>query len=153
MVNPGVEVATIASTHADAVVLDEAQYRSGQGPCLSAIATSQVVASRDLATDDRWPEFRASLDLLPMHSALASPVSDSRRGFVIGSLNNYGQRPEAFGKEDTELAVLLTADLGALLTLALDASSAGRRVVELGQAVESRDVIGQAKGILWSDNG
>jgi hypothetical protein len=79
---------------------------------------------------------------------LCVPVIDERRDVVLGSLNHYSRAADGFADVDAECAVLLAAHLGAVLALALDAASAGRRVIELGQAVQTRDVIGQAKGIL-----
>jgi AmiR/NasT family two-component response regulator len=54
----------------------------------------------------------------------------------------------AFDGEDADTAILLTAHLGVLLSLASMTAEANTRALQLADAVSSRDVIGQAKGIL-----
>ena len=55
---------------------------------------------------------------------------------------------EAFTSEDADTAILLTAHLGVLLRLAVMTFEANTLVNQLTEAVTTRDVIGQAKGIL-----
>lgn len=143
------EVATtLASSGRIAVEADLAQYRSQDGPCLEAIRTLQLVLADDLGDDARWPDFvRTAPD--SVRSVMSLPIADRRTAAApFGSLNSYGLDVEAFDGDDADTAILLTAHLSVLLALFDDAREADGRATQLADAVESRDVIGQAKGIL-----
>lgn len=139
---------TLASTSQVALDVDAAQYQAADGPCLQAIRTLQLVVSADLAQEVRWPAFVAAAPT-EVRSVLSSPVPDYRpAGTNFGSLNTYGFQANAFDDEGADTAILLTAHLGVLLQLARTATEASQRAAQLSVAVTSRDVIGQAKGIL-----
>src|SRR5690348_2008857 len=54
----GGDVATIALTDQRMSALDDAQYESGQGPCLSVLDGADPVALEDATrADDRWEHF------------------------------------------------------------------------------------------------
>jgi GAF domain-containing protein len=141
-------VTTVASTGLAADELDQAQYETAEGPCLQAIRTLELVICDDLSRDDRWPAFVAAARG-SARSAMATPVADDLRpDSPFGSLNSYAQQAFAFHGEDVDTAMLLTAHLGVLLCLARTTSESTDRAVQLAEAVNTRDVIGQAKGIL-----
>jgi hypothetical protein len=143
-------VTTIAASHPVADELDQVQYRTSQGPCLEAIATLQAVISDDLSRDERWPAFVAEASR-SASSAMATPVLDDRpMRSTFGSLNAYGTRAAAFDQEDADVAMLLTAHLAILLRLVATAQESTVRAAQLSEAVVTRDVIGQAKGILMA---
>ena len=48
---------TLASSSPAALKLDEIQYAYGDGPCLTAARTQDLVHVRDTQTDDRWPRY------------------------------------------------------------------------------------------------
>lgn len=143
-------VTTIAATSPLANELDQVQYRTSQGPCLQAIRTLEAVISDDLSHDERWPAFVAEA-ARSVSSAMATPVLDDRATKTsFGSLNAYGTNTGAFDQDDQDTAVLLTAHLGVLLRLMATAQESSVRAAQLSDAVLSRDVIGQAKGILMA---
>src|SRR3712207_993781 len=49
--------ATAAASDSYALEVDQIQYRSGQGPCLSALDTRKAQKIDDVSEDSRWPEF------------------------------------------------------------------------------------------------
>ena len=62
---------------------DQLQYEYGEGPCLEAIATSNVTVAQDLRTDSRWPRFaRAMVDQTPARSILSYQLflTEQQRG-------------------------------------------------------------------------
>lgn len=150
MVRPRGEVTTPAASgpSGPGLALDLAQYETGEGPCLDAIASEAVVTTPDVTADPRWTGLRPRIVDTPCKSVLSVPVMDERRGIALGALNLYSYSVDGFTPADAECAVLLSAHLGAVMALVLDAAAAGRRVIELGHALQTRDVIGQAKGIL-----
>jgi hypothetical protein len=150
-IREGTTIRTAASTQMIAAGLDQVQYASGQGPCLEAMDTNGVVVSDDLAADTQWPAFAAAAVAVAAGSVLCAPVPDpGGEPTATGAMNHYGTAPAAFDEEAAQIATLLTAHLAALLAVA--ASAAGQ-IEHLGQAVQARDVIGQAKGILMERHG
>jgi GAF domain-containing protein len=119
--------------------LDELQRRTGSGPCIDAAVRQTVIAVEDTAADDRWPEFAAAATSLGVASVLCAPLWLNNRR--IGTLSLFAPKPYAFG--DTELHLTELFATHAALALA---EAQGRE--QWNAALASRDVIGQAKGIL-----
>jgi GAF domain-containing protein len=120
-------------------VLDEWQQRAGAGPCFDAARQQAVVIIDDTGTDARWPEFGSLAGQQGVCSMLCVPLWVDRRR--LGTLSLYAKAAYAFGEPDRRIAALYA-------TLAALALADGQRVANLTVALESRDLIGQAKGIL-----
>ncbi|MDY6997329.1 MAG: GAF and ANTAR domain-containing protein [Actinomycetota bacterium] len=119
--------------------LDELQKRTGIGPCIDASRDQAVVTVGDMAAESRWPNFVAAATGLGISSMLCVPLwVDDRR---LGSLSLYGESPEVFGDGAKRLAELYATHAAIALADAL-------RTEQLRRAMASRDVIGQAKGVL-----
>lgn len=137
------EVITPVVSQPLARAIDQAQVAAGGGPCLSAMESRTTVVAEDLATDDRWPAFRARATRLGVRSVVAYPLyvhlpdGHPRR---LGALNLYGFSPGP-GPETIQLGELFAAHCATALHAEMNRT--GLRV-----ALERRDVIGQAKGIL-----
>lgn len=134
---------TLGSTDPRASSADEAQYATDEGPCLHAIRHDAVVRTGDAAGDDRWPRFAQRLAGGPIGAVLSCrlSVADGTGARAMGSLNLYSLRVDAFGALDLDVALLLGAHAGVVLDAVVQAQN-------LRHALESRDAIGQAKGIL-----
>src|SRR5215217_5666482 len=65
---------TVASSDALAARADEIQYAQGEGPCLEAVRTGAVVDAPDLATDDRWGNYRSYALAQGVRSVLSTPL-------------------------------------------------------------------------------
>ena len=136
---------TRSETDARARIIDEIQYRTKQGPCWDAVNSTALVYTPDMAHDDRWPEFCARArretgvaSLLSCRLALAAAPDQT-----VGALNLYALGPGRFGEHDRDLALLYAA----VAAIVLDAS---RRQLQLRNALDARDVIGQAMGVLMA---
>jgi GAF domain-containing protein len=144
---------TAAASAAAALATDRAQYLAAEGPCLAAVAGAGVVRSDDLAADPRWPALAARLAASPVRSALSVPVPGPAGPEPYCSLNLYGGVVQAFADEDLLVATLLAAHVGAVAGLAAAAAEARAQIHHLTLALDARDVIGQAKGILMEREG
>lgn len=122
---------------APAAWLDAVQLQAGEGPLPEALA-GRTAASDDLLTAP-WPRFQpAALDR-GIRSAVCLPLESGTR--VLGALAVYAPEPADWSGAGTQL--LEPVAVHAALALA-----AVQRAVHLDRALESRDVIGQAKGVL-----
>jgi GAF domain-containing protein len=120
-------------------VLDRLQQEQKSGPCIDAAREQRVMVIEDMTVDPRWPGFAAAARREGVCSMLCVPLWVDR--LRLGTLSFYGEKAHAFGEDERRLAAVY----GTLAALALADS---KRVAQLTFAIETRDLIGQAKGIL-----
>lgn len=130
---------TLATSTGLAERLDAMQYQAEQGPCLDAAIEGHVVRSDDLARDVRWPQFGPAAADWGVSSVLSIhlPVAEG----VVGALNVYADNPHAFDVQSQQIMAPIASSVATAAAFAY-------RLAGLRAAVESRDLIGQAKGIL-----
>jgi hypothetical protein len=135
-------MSTPSATAQVAVELDAEQYRGGAGPCVSALIGEEPAAySAEVASDKRWPEFGRTAAARGFGSVF------SRRfdaGGSVAGINFYARNTNAFSDGDKIAATLLAAFAGVVTALVCERTE----TMHLREALQSRDVIGQAKGIL-----
>ncbi len=135
------------SVHTDPIVVevDALQHREREGPCLDAVFQEAPVYCSDLASDPRWPLFGPAAAAKGMRSLLALPLLGDD---TPGALNLYARYPEAFGVVDRARGLLLAAVAGLAFSTARSHEDEARREMNLHVALATREVIGQAQGIL-----
>jgi GAF domain-containing protein len=133
--------------HTDPIVdqVDTLQQQLGEGPCLDAVSQRLIFYVDDLADDARWPHFGPQATAAGIRSVLALPLVASGR---LGALNLYARYPAAFGVVDRAKGLLLAALAGLALSAARSHEDEERRSENLNMALGTREVIGQAQGIL-----
>lgn len=133
--------------HTDPVVaeVDLIQFHAGEGPCLDAIGANTMFYADDLADDTRWPRFGPEAAARGMRSLLAVPLAANGS---LGALNLYARYPRAFGVVDRARAVLLALLASAAFSAAVAHEDDDRRTSNLQSALSTREMIGQAQGIL-----
>lgn len=119
--------------------VDALQEETGEGPCLDAAYEQQTVRVPDMATEDRWPNFA----LRASEAGAASMLSFQLfvEGDNLGALNLYSRTPRSFDDESEHVGLLFASH-------AAVAFSGARKQRALSRALDTRDVIGMAKGIL-----
>ncbi|BBY29978.1 GAF and ANTAR domain-containing protein [Mycolicibacterium sediminis] len=123
------------------VELDALQIELQEGPCMDAAAGEAMVRCTDLRNDARWPQYAAAAVAVGVHSMLSFQLNIASNG--IGALNMFGLDPR-----DVDPAA---EAIGALLaTLATVAFMVADSQEQFAAALSSRDVIGQAKGMLMN---
>ncbi len=137
---------TGAATDPAAAGFDEAQFVAGQGPSLDAFDVPLVDAGS--YPDERWPLLSGGAGA-GVGSSLSYHLSESPEHPGDGAaLNVYAEGAAAFDDEAREIGFILAAHAS------LAARSVGDRITLAGledrvqATLLSRDVIGQAKGIL-----
>lgn len=143
------------STDAKADEIDQVQFAADEGPCLEAIRTggSGFAWSADLAADDHWPTFGPRAAELGMGSLLGVGLFPGGEPPRYGALNIYSTRAHGLDTADRNIALLLASHASVALARARDVSAARLEATQLTAALQSRDVIGQAKGILMERRG
>ena len=138
---------SVDSTHVTGTQLhrlDELQAELNEGPCITAAdepPPDGLIMATDLAGDDarRWPSFAPRAVELGVRAILSVSLSvDSGRR---SSLNLYAGTAGSFD-DDAQLTAGLFGLQAAGLLFGAD------QVSGLDRALQSRDVIGQAKGIF-----
>ncbi|MEC3982514.1 ANTAR domain-containing response regulator [Amycolatopsis sp. H20-H5] len=142
---------TAASTDPRVVRLDTEQYRIGDGPCLRAMATGEVVRVAVETSARLWPEFTASARELGIRSYLAAPLTIDPG--VSGALNLFGFQEHGFHELDAKFLDLYRVLAEAIVRSTRSRLQAQEQVEQLRRAMESRSVIEQAKGILMAARG
>jgi GAF domain-containing protein len=133
-------ISTVASSHTYPVLLDKIQQLHQQGPCVSAAWQHATVRIDDLELDYRWPRYRRDvLDQTPIRSVLAFELFADEQ--ITGALNFYAEGAHAFTEESVELGLIFATHISL-------AWAALRRQEQFRSALASRDVIGQAKGMI-----
>ena len=141
---------TATSTDAIARVVDADQYRVNDGPCLDAIREGRVNRVDEVSAERRWPAFCRLAEQHGICSFLAVPLEV--RGEVVGALNLYSRAPRGFDRLDEELARLFRSQAAIALANAHVFRSTRELADQLQQAMSSRAVIEQAKGILMAQH-
>lgn len=134
-----------------AQAVDGAQLQAGEGPCLSAYETGTVTVCEDLGTDPRWERLAALAQPLGVMAVLGCPIRTERHS--LGVLNIYARRTDAFDERDRVVADLLVQAVLAVVQETRDRRELTQLSGQLRQALESRAVIEQAKGILMGRDG
>ena len=138
----GRKISTPAASDDVPVQVDAIQYETDQGPCLDAIREHETFRIDDLATEDRWPGFsKRAAEETGVVSMLSFRLF--AQGDTMGALNLYSKQPSAF--DDEALAVGSVFATHAAVALA-----GAQQDEQMHKALQGRDVIGQAKGILMA---
>lgn len=149
---PGAEYAGVSLLRADGSItsqavshdtvanIDQAQATYREGPCVTALWDEHTVVVDDMATEaGRWPRFSPAA----IEAGFASMLSFQlfARDGSLGALNLYASAPHQFGEDSRTLGGLFAMQAASALGQA-------QHVGQLHRALSSRDVIGQAKGML-----
>ena len=137
--------------------LDRLQNIHGEGPCLDAARKDGMAYTHSggLATSPDWPRFGPAAAERGYLSVLSTAlVPDAEPPRLSGAMNIFARKPGRLGDEMTRDRVLLLATHASLALAHTEAVRlAELREAQLRKALDTRDVIGQAKGILMNRRG
>jgi GAF domain-containing protein len=128
------------------LLLDERQYRRGHGPCLDAARSGTELHLRDMANETRWPDYTPGAAAAGAACSLSIPLPVQDR--VVGALNLYGAVRNAFSEDAIEVARAVASFAAAAVVNATVLESSQATALQMQQAMASRAVIEQAKGLL-----
>lgn len=139
LLRAGRPIETPAATSALAEHCDQIQQHLEEGPGVRTIDDGGVLVVEDMRHEPRWPRFAEQAARLGVRSLMTIQLATPRG--TVGALNLYSEQPNAFDDE----SVLVC---GAFATPAAVALAQDDRELNLRQASESRETIGQAMSIL-----
>jgi transcriptional regulator with GAF, ATPase, and Fis domain len=126
--------------------IDEAQYRTGSGPCLDAYRYGNVHYVASTRRPGPWPEYQAMAARHGIFSTLSLPMT--AQDTTVGALNMYAAVEDAYSPDDCDLASLFATQGAYLLVNAQTHADCLTLNENMQQALVSRAVIEQAKGII-----
>lgn len=138
------------TSNAVAAELDDIQFGTGIGPLPEALRSEGPVYVPYLADSPRWPVLAATAAQLGLASALCHGlfVRQPAQWSVLGAFSLYSTTADAFSAEDQEFCSILAAYAAVAVAVAHRRDEVDRREAALHRGLSTRDVIGQAKGIL-----
>jgi small nuclear ribonucleoprotein (snRNP)-like protein len=140
----GGRATTAAASDALAVEVDELQIAADEGPCLDAAVGGATFYAADLVDEPRWRTFAPAGVEAGVRSVLAYSLSATR----LSALNLYARLPAAFGATDRAQGQLFATLARLALDSAEERAADDKRAGNLTEALRTRELIGQAQGIL-----
>jgi GAF domain-containing protein len=150
---PGFDHVGISITHRDGTIetrsatdqlvwdLDALQYSLREGPCYDSIRGEGVTVVENARHDQRWPTYMPRAVQRGLRAQLAVGLYSA--GDSLGGLNLYSTGSDTVDEDAGAIAKLFAAQAA----IALGRS---RQAVQLGQAMQSRKLIGQAIGLVMA---
>lgn len=132
---------SVAPTMPLAVELGTVQLSHQQGPCLDAAIKETLIISTDLREEIRWPSFAPAAVAVGVHAIVSYRLIPQHK--ATGALNLFSHEPRSLDEAGKTMGALLA-------TMATVAMMTAVREEQFETALASRDVIGQAKGILMN---
>lgn len=134
--------------------LERVQESYQAGPCVEAVRTCKPVTVADLAVSDAatwWPAYTTQALAVGIRAVAGIPMRTETR--AIGAINLYDRSPRDWLEQDLRVVGILADIATGYLVHASEADSQRRLVEHLQQALDTRMIIEQAKGMLAATQG
>jgi len=139
------------ATSAGALAFGQAERDLGGGPSADALDRDRTVWTRDVRADRRWPRLGPAASGHGVRAVLAAPVRAGGRPFATCAV--VAETPRLWREDEVQTIGTLAAMTGRLLAVAAEAAQQRRLATQLREALDSRVVIEQAKGVLMERKG
>ena len=139
---------TVASSNDTVLRMDQHQYETSEGPCIAAASRGHWFHIESLAAEKRWPSFIPLAIDEGIASILSTPLMVGDR--PVGALNIYSNTEGAFGTDEQALAAMFATQASAFLADAGATTTDQQLGSRIADALLSREIIAQAKGILMA---
>jgi GAF domain-containing protein len=151
--HPDRSLSTIAATDERLVGLDNAQYEAGAGPCLTVLDPHDPIYFDvdEGDSDEAWDLFRHAASDLGVETTLSIHIPTDANE-VAASFNLYAKRRLESGEQHLRTAESFAQQLAAAIQGVDAYRSTARLAYDLAEAMRSRAVIEQAKGMLMAEH-
>ena len=140
---------TAAATGPLAVDLDEQQYRAGSGPCVDASLSGQTILIDSHDHHSPYPFLTDACRRHGVRHVLSTGLPTTQR--LVGALNLYSRDEQPVDNASIALAQAFAGVAAAAAANAALHHSTARLVDQLQNAMASRAVIEQAKGLIMAE--
>jgi GAF domain-containing protein len=145
----GGELKFVTATDERIVKIEQAQEQAQEGPCVTAYLTQQPVAISDIQDVQDWAAYATTAEQLDLQAVVGYPMSyDSER---LGALNIYHDQRRDWADEDLDIIGVFANMATAYLVRVTELAESRQLAKQLQEALDSRVVIEQAKGILAAE--
>ena len=136
----------VTAVSPDSEELERSQEEHQEGPCRDAYETGEVVRVTDVRQESaRWPHYSATATGLGVAGVVGIPMRNGDE--IIGALNLFSREPREWSDQDIAVAVVLGNVATSYVLNAAKLHDQEQLSKQLQQALDSRVVIEQAKGI------
>jgi GAF domain-containing protein len=139
LVSKGGKFESLSGTSELIYEVDRLQEKHNTGPCVDAAVNELVVRTEDFETETRWPQYSREVCKLGVRSSISFKLYTGDR--TAGALNVFSRSPHSFDADSEVIGSILAAHAAAAVLASRDSQ-------QLQAALLSRDLIGQAKGML-----
>lgn len=147
----GPRLVTAMSRSVTELERDHSQLHPFACPCRDVHSTGEVVRVSDVRQKPtRWPEYSASAARLSIAGVAAIPMRLADQ--IVGALNLYSAEPRKWSDDDIAVAAVLADVATSYLVNASKLRQEQQLGEQLQEALASRIVIEQAKGIVAQQN-
>jgi GAF domain-containing protein len=141
---------TAAASDDYTLEIDKIQYDADEGPCVSAVEESEIHQIQSIFEETRWQEFCSRAADKGVRSVLSIPLNSDG---TAGGLNLYAKTERAFDETAIGVGKIFAKQATIALQNAQTYTAARRVADQLKEGLKTRDMIGQAKGILMEREG
>lgn len=141
-------IRTVAASNDTVLRMDDHQYGTGEGPCLSAAADGVPFDIERLRDEERWPLFVPLAIRDGIASILSTPLLTGDAS--IGALNIYSSTASAFGAHQRELALAFATHASDIVAGGDIGMTDDELDLRIADALQSRAVLALAQGILMA---
>jgi len=129
------------------LMLETVEEQFQEGPCVDAFRQGEVIVVERIEREvARWPKWATEALRRDVHGVLGLPLVVREQS--IGAMNVYSGEPRQWDETEIRVARILT-DIGAgFVANASELEASQRTTQQLREALESRIIIEQAKGII-----
>jgi GAF domain-containing protein len=140
----------VASGSAEAQQMEETQTGFGDGPCLEAQRTGNVIRVPDVRYERRWAPYMEEVRKNGPLSVLAVPLKINTS--ATAAMNFYSYEAGDFTDESLEIALEYAKTASTTVAIALRIAEHSETAEDRKRAMESRTTIDIAVGIIMGQN-
>jgi transcriptional regulator with GAF, ATPase, and Fis domain len=145
-------LSTVAATDQRLVAVDEAQYAANEGPCLAVLDAHDPILISKIGDEARWPQFTETAQHFGVEASLSVHVPVEIED-VAASMNFYARRPMTVTDHLVSASSGFARQVADSMAAVEEYRATATLAHHLSEAMKSRAVIEQAKGILIADHG
>jgi GAF domain-containing protein len=139
------EPSTVATTDKVTLELDLVQYDADDGPCVRALG-GEMIRIGHIPSDEQFPHFARGAADRRVLSVLSTPAID--HGAVVGSLNVYSRRSDAFDERVEATVMVMAAEVAHALVKSALLGTAQVTRENLQEQHDESVVVSRAQGVL-----